>query len=97
VVNAAVNFALQEAGGFENAQMLGDGGEGEGERLGELGDGGFALGETGENGAAGGIGKGGERGVERGIGIVNHMVYYRRDRFACQGEILKVERRIWGY
>jgi hypothetical protein len=83
-VNAAVNFALEEAGGLEDAQMLGDGGEGEGERLGELGDGGFALREAGENGAAGGIGEGGEGGVERGLGMVNHVVYYCGEGSACQ-------------
>ena len=43
-VNAAVDFALEEAGGFENAEMLGDGGKGEGEWFGKLGDSGFALG-----------------------------------------------------
>jgi len=83
-VNAAIDLALEEAGGFEHAEMLGDGGEGKGERLGELGDGGFALGEAGENGAAGGVGEGGEGGIERGRRIVNHMVYYCRETFPCQ-------------
>jgi hypothetical protein len=83
-VDAAIDFALEEAGGFENAKMLGDGGERKGERLGELGDRGFTLREAGENGAAGGVGECGESGVERGIGIVNHTVYYCRDAFACQ-------------
>jgi hypothetical protein len=83
-VDAAIDFALEEAGGFEDAQMLGDGGERKGERLGELGDGGFTLREAGENGAAGGVGEGGEGGVERGSGIVNHTVYYCRGGFACQ-------------
>jgi hypothetical protein len=84
-VDAAIDFALEEAGGFENAKMLGDGGERKGERLGELGDGGFTLREAGENGAAGGVGEGGESGVERGSGIVNHTVYYCRGACACQG------------
>jgi hypothetical protein len=43
-VDAAVDFAREESGGFENAEMLGDGGEGERERLGKLGYGGFSLG-----------------------------------------------------
>jgi hypothetical protein len=43
-MDAAVDFALEESGGFENAEMLGDGGEGERERLGKLGYGGFSLG-----------------------------------------------------
>ena len=83
-MDAAIDFALEEAGGFENAEMLGDCGEGEGERLGELGDGGFTLREAGENGSAGGVGECGESGVERGSGIVNHTVYYCRGGVACQ-------------
>ncbi len=83
-VNAAVDFALEKAGGFENAQMLGDGGEGKREGLRKLGDRGFALGEARENGAAGGVGEGGEGGVERGRGIVNHTVYYCRGACGCQ-------------
>lgn len=75
-VNAAVNLALEKAGGFEYAEVLGDGGKGERERLGELGDRGFALSQAGEDGAACGVGESGERSVERGIGIVNHVVYY---------------------
>jgi len=65
-VNAAVDLALEEAGGFENAEMLGDGGEGKGEGLGKLSDSGLALSKASENGAAGGIGEGGEGGIERG-------------------------------
>lgn len=76
-MDAAVDFALEKACGLENAEMLGDGGEGEWERFGKLGDGGFALGEAGENGTTGGIGECGKGGVEGGgRGIVNHMVYY---------------------
>jgi hypothetical protein len=91
-VNAAVDFALEEAGGFENAEMLGDGREGEGEWFGKLRDSGFAQGQASENSAAGGIGKGGESGVERGRGIVNHMVYCCRDGFACQGKFSRTRR-----
>jgi hypothetical protein len=65
-VDAAVDFALEEAGGLEDAKVLGDGGKGEREGFGKLGDGGFTLREAGEDGAAGGIGEGGEGGVERG-------------------------------
>jgi hypothetical protein len=83
-VDAAVDFALEEAGGLENAEMLGDGGKGEWKRFGKLSDGRFALGEAGENGATRGIGKRGEGGVERDCGIVNHMVYYRRGICRCQ-------------
>ena len=83
-MDAAVDFTLEETGGLEDAEMLGDGGEREGERLGELGDGGFALGQAGEDGAAGGIGECGEGGVERCGGIVNHMVYYCPGLRRCQ-------------
>jgi len=65
-MDAAVDFALEEAGGFEHAEMLGDGRKGKGEGRGELGDGGLALGEAGEDGAAGGVGERGEGGIEWG-------------------------------
>jgi len=65
-VDAAVDFALEEAGGFEHAEMLGDGGKGKGEGRGELGDGGLAVREAGEDGATGGVGQGGKGGVEGG-------------------------------
>ena len=84
-MDAALDFALEESGGFENAEMLGDGGEGERERLGKLGYGGFSLGQAGEDGAASGVGKSGEGGVQRGRGIVNHTVYYYRGACECQG------------
>jgi hypothetical protein len=78
---AAVNFALQQAGGFQDAEMLGNGGKGNGKRCGEFGDRSFTAREAGQNGAANGIGESAEGGVEqdtgspgRGIGIVNHMV-----------------------
>jgi hypothetical protein len=84
-MNAAVDFPLEETGGFEDAEMLGDGGERERERLGELGDGGFAVSEAGKDGAASGVRECGESGVERCGGIVNHMVYYCRGAGLCQG------------
>jgi hypothetical protein len=75
-MNAAVDFAAEQAGGFEDAEMLGDGGEGHSEWGGKGFDGGFAAGEAGEDGAAGGVGESGEGGVEvrSGGGIVNHTV-----------------------
>lgn len=94
-MNTAVNFALEEAGRFENAEMLGDGGKGEGKWLSELCDGGFALREAGENGAAGGIGECREGGVEGFRGIVNHMVYYCRDGFRCQENFLRFAFRVF--
>jgi|SRR5579862_1682343 len=64
--------------------MFGDGGKRNVEWLGEFLDSGFALGETRENGAAGGVGEGTERGVERGRRIVNHVVYYCTATGFCQ-------------
>ncbi len=74
-VDAAVDFASQEAGGFEDAEMFGDGRKRNLERRGELGDARFPAGEADENGAAGGVGEGAEGGVKGGgEGIVNHTV-----------------------
>jgi len=63
---APLGFAAtsDEAGTLEDFEMFGNGGHGDGERLGELGDGGFAGDEASENGAARGIGKSGEGGGE---------------------------------
>jgi hypothetical protein len=79
-VNAAVDFAAKETSGFENAQAFGNSGKRNVEGSGELGNGGFALCEASEDGAAGGVRECGESGIEeRGLssGIVNHMVYDR--------------------
>jgi hypothetical protein len=43
-VDAAIDFAAEQSGGFENAQVLRDGRERNIERRGELGDRGFAEG-----------------------------------------------------
>jgi hypothetical protein len=72
-MDAAVDFAMEEAGGLEHAKVLGDGGQGNVEGRGEFGDGGLSLGEAGEDRAASGVGEGTEGGVERGR-IVNHTV-----------------------
>jgi hypothetical protein len=77
-MNAAVNFALQQAGRFQDAEMLGNGGKGDGKGGGQFGDGGVAAGEAGQDGSPSGIGKSAKGGVERGAGsgwrIVNHVV-----------------------
>jgi hypothetical protein len=72
-VDAAVDFAAQQAGGFQYAQVFGDCGKRNVEWCGEFADGGFAMCQARENSAARGVGEGTEGGVERG-GIVNHMV-----------------------
>ena len=63
-VNAAIDFAAKQAGRFEDAEVLRDGGKGHGERRGKALNGGFTLREAGQNGAAGGISERGEGGVE---------------------------------
>ena len=64
--------AGDEAGVLKDFQVLGDCGESHLERGGEVGDGGFAAGEAGEDGAARGIGEGGEGGVELGGGGLHY-------------------------
>ena len=76
-VNAAVDFAAQQAGGLQHAQVLGYRRKGHIEGLSKFADGRFALRQTGEDGAAGVIGERAEDVIERGgghPGIVNHMV-----------------------
>ncbi len=60
----SVAAARNQAGAFQHFEVLGDGGLGHGERLGKICDRGLAGGEAGENGAARGIGKRSEGGVE---------------------------------
>jgi hypothetical protein len=77
-VDAAVDFTPEQAGGFEDAQVLRDGRERDVEGSGKFGDGSFAAGQPRENGAPRGIGKRPERRIERSVvagdGIVNHTV-----------------------
>jgi hypothetical protein len=76
-MNAAVDLALEQAGGLQDAEMFGDSGERNVKRSSEFGDSGFALGQTDEDGSAGGVGQGAESGVQNAGRIVNHTVYYR--------------------
>jgi len=41
-MDTAIDIAVKQAGGFEHAQVLGDGGKRDAKRLCEFGDGGFA-------------------------------------------------------
>jgi len=66
-------FHRREPCALEHADVLRDGGERHREARGELADGAIAGGEAREDVAAGGVGEGGEGGVE-GAGRVNHMV-----------------------
>ena len=83
-VNAAIDFAMQQAGGFKDAQVLRDGGKGHRERRGKVLNGGFSLRKAGQDGAAGGIGEGAKGSVEAGSRIVNHTVYYCTEAMECQ-------------
>jgi hypothetical protein len=74
-VDAAVDFAVKQAGGFKDAEVFRDGRERHAERSGEFGDLSLAEREAGEDGSASGIGEGGEGVVETsGRRIFNHMV-----------------------
>ena len=95
-MNAAVDLAAQQAGGFEDAQMLGDGGKGHGERPGKIFYGSLALRKTGQDGAAGGVGECAESGVQTGSRIVNHTVYYSTDGAGCQANFGKARAREGG-
>src|SRR4051812_46118325 len=66
-----------ESCAFQDLQVLGDGGQADVERLGKLVDRHFSRGEAREDGAAGGVGQGSERGVEAvvlGHRVVNLQV-----------------------
>jgi hypothetical protein len=65
----SVAAAGDQPGALQNPQMLGDGGLAHAERPGELRDGSLAGSETGKNGAASGIGKSSEGGVQGGAGV----------------------------
>jgi hypothetical protein len=73
LADASGLFLGDEAGALEDAEVLHDCRQRHAVGPGEFGDGGLAEHKSGEDGAAGGIGKGTEGGVESS-GIVNHMV-----------------------
>ena len=73
-MHAAVDLALEQAGGFEHAEMLGDRGERHREGLSQLRDHGLAASQAVQDSAARGVGQGTKGGVERRGRIVNHMV-----------------------
>ena len=63
-MDAAVDLALEEAGGFEDAQMFGNGGQRNAKGFRQFSDRGFSLAQAGQDGAARGIGKRAEGGVQ---------------------------------
>ena len=64
--DAAGFFLRDEAGVFENVEVLQHRGHGDGMRTGEFGNGGVAALQGGENGSTGGIAECGEGRVEAG-------------------------------
>ena len=64
-MNAAIDFAFEQARGFQHAHVLRDGGQRNTERLCKLRDHGLALREAGQNRTAGGIGERSKRGIQR--------------------------------
>jgi hypothetical protein len=69
--NAPDLLRMDESAGFEDLQVLADGGERHGQRACELGHGGWALAEALDESATGGIGEGLEDTVEVG-GALGH-------------------------
>jgi hypothetical protein len=63
-MNAAVDFAAEQACGFEDAEMFRDGGQGDVERGRQFADRGFSLSETGEDSATSGVGQRAKSGVK---------------------------------
>ena len=59
-------FLLDEAGMFEDVEVLEDGGHGDVVRTREFGDGGVSALQGGEDGSTGGVAEGREGGVEAG-------------------------------
>jgi hypothetical protein len=73
-MNAAVDFAVEQTGRFQNAHVLRDGGQRNAERLRKLCDHGLTLRQPGEDGAARRIGERAKGGIQRRRRIVNHTV-----------------------
>ena len=70
----AVALPHDEPGSLEDAQVLGNGGEGHLKRLGEGAHGGIPRGESRQDRPPGRVGERGERRIEGGRRIVNHVV-----------------------
>lgn len=72
--HTSILMLAEQAGMFQYAQMLGNGGQGNAKGAGQLADRRFAQRQAGQDGAPRGVGKGSEGGIQRGLGILNHMV-----------------------
>ncbi len=73
-VNAAIDFAFEQARGFQDAHVFRDRGQRNAEGLRKLRDYSFTSRQATQNGAASGIGKRAKGGIQRGRRIVNHTV-----------------------
>ena len=65
-MHAAIDLALEEPRGFQHAHMFRNGGQRNAERPCQLRNHGLAMCETGQNGAARGIGERAKRGIQKG-------------------------------
>src|SRR5512145_1433177 len=75
-----------EPGLLQDADVLLHAREGHVELLGQVSDRGFCTSELLQNAASGGVRERGERGIEAGFRILNHMVQYVTQRWAaCKG------------
>jgi len=73
-MHAAIDLAFEQPCGFQHAHVFRNGGQRNAERLRQLRNHGLTLCEAGQDGAAGGIGERAERDIQKGRGIVNHLV-----------------------
>ena len=88
-MNAAVFLAGQESGVLEHAQVLGHGGKGHREGVGELGHRGLPEGQARQDRPTGRVRESGKGGVE-GFGIINHLVkYYRSAGLVSRGSRMR--------
>lgn len=76
-MQAALAATLDQPRALQHPQVLGDGGQGDAERTGELRDGGLPDPKPGQDRASRGVGEGGEGRVEPERLMINHMVKYR--------------------
>jgi hypothetical protein len=74
VVDASVNFALQEPGGLKYAKVFGNGRERHAEGRCQFRDHGLATRETRENGSTRGVCQRTKSRIQRRFRIINHMV-----------------------
>jgi hypothetical protein len=85
-VLAAIYFPLNQSRTFQNFEVLGDGIQGNGKPLRDIGDPGGLFAELTEDGSSGWVRHGSENAIESGRKIFNHKVEYKAGLSACQRE-----------